>query len=387
MKIPYILLLLVLFAIAIFILQQKNKPQIEPSGYKVKVGIIGPLNGDNMSRGMMGIRGIKIAQLLIPYLNNGDEIEWVAKDDQGMPEQSIRALKTLVETDKVNAVLMLSGSDVVLAIAKIADQYKIPILTVFASHPDITKHSSFVNQFNFDDRFQASVAALYIRDELLLNKVAIITQSDNIHLSFLANEFTKQFKAAEGLITDSYNLQTTKPGYLQILQKIRKTDPELLYLPVSMEHLFRIKLALIELDWNPMIMVSDGIFASARGQNKYPLNLINGVLAIDTYSYDTEFTPFGKQLLKQVVSMGVNKYDIGTYGALGMEGYTLLVKVMNQCDVLHNMPICINKSIRSTSKFEGIKGFISFDEKGKAHRSLVVNKMVDGTTKFVVQVY
>ena len=387
MKIPYILLLLVLFAIAIFILQQKNKPQIEPSGFKVKVGIIGPLSGDHMSRGMMGIRGIKIAQQLIPYLNNGDEIEWVAKDDQSMPELSIRALKMLVETDKVNAVLMLSGSDVVLAIAKIADQYKIPILTVFASHPDITKHSSFVNQFNFDDRFQASVAALYIRDELLLNKVAIITQSDNIHLSFLANEFTKQFKAAEGLITDSYNLQTTKPDYLQILQKIRKTDPELLYLPVSMEHLFRIKLALIELDWNPMIMVSDGIFASARGQNKYPLNLINGVLAIDTYAYDTEFTPFGKQLLKQVVSMGVNKYDIGTYGALGMEGYALLVKVMNQCDVLHNMPLCINNSIRLTSKFEGIKGFISFDEKGKAHRSLVVNKMVDGTTKFVVQVY
>ena len=85
--------------------------------------------------------------------------------------------------------------------------------------------------------------------------------------------------------------------------------------------------------------------------------------------------------------MGINKQDIGTYGALGMEAYALLVKVMNQCDVLHNMPICINKSIRSTLKFEGIKGFISFDAKGKAHRSLVVNRMNDGVAEFVVQVY
>jgi len=387
MKKTYLLLLIFLFAISFLFLQEKNKPQIKPSGFKVKVGIIGPLSGDNMGRGMMGIRGIKIAQHLIPYLNNGDEIEWVAKDDQGMPEQSIKALKTLVKTDKVAAVIMLSGSNSVLATAKIADQYKIPILTVFASHPDITKYSSFVNQFNFDDKFQASVAALYIRDELLFEKVAIISQTDNIHLSFLANEFAKQFKSDEGLVTDSYDSQTTTKDYLQILQTIRKKDPELLYLLVSAEHLFKIKLALADLNWAPTIMVSDGTIASAITQNEYPLYILDGTLAIDAYSYDTEFTHLGEQLLEQVNAMGINKQDIGTYGALGMEAYALLVKAMNQCDVLHNLPICINNSIRSTSKFEGIKGFISFDKNGKAHRSLVVNRLNDGVAEFVVQVY
>ena len=192
---------------ASFLLQQKNKPQIKPSGHKVKVGVIGPLSGINMSKGMEGIQGIKIAQKLIPYLNNGDEIELVAKDDQDMPEKSIKALKTLIETDKVSAVLMLSGSDSVLAIAKVANQYKIPIITLFASHPSITKYSSFVNQFNFDDMFQASVAALYIRDELLIDRVAIITKSDNIHFSYLANEFAKQFKITDGSVTDTYDLK------------------------------------------------------------------------------------------------------------------------------------------------------------------------------------
>lgn len=387
MKRPYILLLLILFAISSFILQQKNKPQINPSGYKIKIGVIAPLSGAYMGKGIMGIKGLKIAQQLIPYLKNGDAIEWVIKDDQDLPEYSIKALKTLIETDKVTAILMLSGSDSVLAIAKVADQYKIPILTIFASHPDITQHSSFINQFNFDDKFQASVAAQYIRDDLLLDKVAIITQSDNVHLAYLASQFAQQFTASEGVITDTYDLHTSKQGYLQILQTLKNKAPDLLYLPVTMQHLFKIKLALAELRWDPTIMASDGILANAQVQDKYPLDLIDGVLAIDAYSYNTEFTPFGEQLLKQVISMGINKHDIGVYGALGMEGYALLVKVMNQCDVLHNMPICINDSIRSTSKFEGIKGFISFDAKGKAHRSLVVNKMNNGETKFVVQVY
>lgn len=386
MKIPYLSLLL-FFTIVSFFLQQENKPQIKPSGHKVKIGIIGPLSGVNMSKAMEGIKGIKIAQKLIPYLNNGDEIDWIAKDDQDMPEKSLKALKTLIETDNVSAILMLSGSNSVLAVAKVADQYKTPILTLFASHPSITKHSSFVNQFNFDDTFQATVAALYTRDELLIDRVAIITRSDNIHFSYLANEFAKQFNSTYGSVTSTYDIKENNQNYSQILQSIKDEDPELLYLPIDMEHIFKIKLALIELDWDPIIMVSDGILTSIEAQSKYPPNLMDGVLAIDAYSYGTEFTNFGKQILKTVKSMGLNKQDFGVYGPLGVEGYALLVKIMNQCDHLDNMPICINNGIRSTSKFEGIKGFVSFSAQGKAHRSLAINKVNDGEIKFIAQVY
>ncbi len=387
MKKFYLFLLLVISAISFALLQNKSGPQIKPSGLKIKVGIIAPLSGEYMSKGMMGIKGIKIAQQLIPYLNNGDEIEWVAKDDQDTPEQSIKALKTLIEKEKVAAVIMLSGSGSVLAIAKVAELYKIPILTLFASHPDITKNSSFVNQFSFDDTFQASVAALYIRDEMLLDKVAIITQSNNVHLFYLAQQFAQQFKAAEGKITDTYDLQKNALDTIEVLQAIRNKDPQLLYLPVSLANVFKIKLALAELDWEPAIMVSDGILASVRAQNLYPLSLMNEVIAIDAFSYDTEFTDFGEHLLKQATSMDISHKNIGTYGALGMEGYALLIMVMNQCSVQHNLSICINDKIRSTSKFEGIKGFISIDAQGKAHRSLVVNRLRNEVTEFVVQVY
>ncbi len=388
MKKNYLLLLMVCFVAILVFLEQQHKAHMKPSGIKVKVGIIGPISGENMTKGLMGLQGIKIAQQLIPYLNNGDEIEWVAKDDQDIPEKSVNALKSLAETDKVVAIIMFSGSDSVLAVTKIANQYKIPILTLFASHPDITKHSSFVNQFNFDDTFQANVAALYIRDELLIDKVAVITQADNMHLSYLASEFAQQFSAARGTITDTFEIQTTtQTDYTKILLAIKSKDPELLYLPVSLEHIFQIKLALIRLDWFPGIMASDGILASAKAQKNYPINLIEDILAIDAFSYDMQFTPFGERLLKKITSMGINTQDIGTYNALAMEGYALLIQVMNECDVLHKLPVCINNSIRSTFQFEGIKGLISFDKNGRSHRSLVVNTIHDGVTEFVVQVY
>ncbi len=56
-----------------------------------------------------------------------------------------------------------------------------------------------------------------------------------------------------------------------MLQEIKRNTPELLYLPVSLQHLFKIELALEKLGWEPAIMVSDGILASVRAQNIYPL--------------------------------------------------------------------------------------------------------------------
>jgi len=387
MKISYLITLLTIFALLVWYTEHESKPQIKPSGNTIKVGIIAPFTRATKNRGTQGVKGIKIAQQLRPYLDNGDAIEWVAMDDEGIPERSVNALKTLSLIHKVTAIIILSGSDSVLAVAKVAELYKTPILTLLASHPDITNYSSYVNQFNFDDTFQAAVAAFYIRDELLIDRVAIMTEADNVHFSYLANEFARQFSSTEGVITDSYDLTTDQQDYVQLLQSIKRKDPELLYLPVAIEHLFKIKLALAELDWNPKIMLSDGILASIKAQKKYPLDMMNGMLAIDAFSYDMEFTELGEQLLEQMSAMGINIQRVETNSALGMEGYILLVDVINQCLDQKNKRLCINNSIRSTSRFEGVKGLISFDKAGKAHRSLSINRINAGLTEFVAQVY
>ena len=178
--------LLVIIAIAFWFLEHKPGPVIEPSGNKIKIGVIAPFSATNMSRGITGLKGIEIAMQLQPYFYNGDAIELITIDDQDIPAESVKALQSLSQTHKVAAIFMLSGSDSVLAVAQKADLYKTPVLALTASHPDITEHSALVSQFNFDDRFQATVAALYIRDELLLDRVAILTQSDNAHFRILS---------------------------------------------------------------------------------------------------------------------------------------------------------------------------------------------------------
>jgi len=388
MKLSHLFFLLTLLAVFSWFMKHESTPQITPSGNKIKVGIIAPFSGADKDIGDSGLQGIEISQALIPYLNNGDALELIMMDDKNSPEQSVEALRELSEKHKVTAIMILSDSDSVLAVAKVADRYKIPVFALSASHPDITKYGSFITQLNFDDTFQASVAALYVRDELLLDKVAIVAQSNNAHYLYLANEFSRQFNAAEGEITDTVYLTTARQDYLEVLQQIKNRNPELLYLPLGINYLFAIKTALTELKWDPVIMLSDGLMANIKKQTKYPLNFFAGMLAVDTFSYDMHLTDLGKQLMKQIQLMGINLRSLDTYSALGMEGYALLVDIMNQCLEAKNMRACINDSILGIERFEGITGFISFDKTGKAHRSLVINTINDdGTMDFIVQVY
>lgn len=385
---PRIILLLVICAIVFGLFSNKQTIRIQPSGKKIKIGVIAPLGGENSSMGLKGLEGIEIMQQLSPYLENGDLIELIIIDDQNNGEESIKALKKMSELYKVAAVLLLSDSNTVLTVAKVADQYKIPVLALNASHPDVTKNNTLVTQFNFDDIFQASAAALFIRDELFLEKAAIFTHSDNIHFSILATEFARQFFEAEGWITDTIDLKNNKDELTTVLQSLKLKEPELLYLQIPFEEIMEIVIALKEMDWKPEIMLSDGLFASilSQDQDKYPISLFDGMLTTENFHNEMDPTEFGERVKDKIKSMNIARNEIVSHTLLGVEGYAFLLQAMNRC-MDQKSSLCINNKLRSTKKFEGIMGYISIDYTGKAHRALVINNIKDEKMNFMVTVY
>ena len=84
---------------------------------------------------------METAMQLQPYLQNGDRIELIMENDKDEPALTVKSLKKLVEKDKVSAIITFSSSSPVLAMAKIADDYKTPILAALATHPDITENN------------------------------------------------------------------------------------------------------------------------------------------------------------------------------------------------------------------------------------------------------
>jgi branched-chain amino acid transport system substrate-binding protein len=361
-----------------------REPAVEPSDKKIKVGIIAPLSGSFFTYGEEGLKGIRIAMQLQPYLKNGSRIELVVEDDKNDKALTFHLLKKLVEKDKVPAIIMFSSSSPVLAMAKVADEYRTPILAALATHPDITKHNDFISQLVFDDDFQGVVAALFVRDDLLIDTVAVFNNPTSAYSSHLAAEFERKFKSIGGEITDTISLTQETVSLSEIIKGVYDHSPELLYLPINVKDVVGVIREVRKLDWKPKMMGSDGLISTMLSQHEEDIDLFDGMLATDFMAHGMPLTPYGERARKRYR----DQYEeTGTaHAALGAEAYAVLRSAMNRCSDPADRE-CINRQIRSTTNFTGIIGNITIGPNGKAQRPLCINSIKGGRSKFIFKVY
>ena len=361
-----------------------QKLAIEPSGKTIKVGIIAPFSGSDHAKGEEGLKGMETIMQLQPYLQNGDRIELVAENDKDDPALTVKLLKKLVKEVKVSAIITFSSTSPVLAMAKVADEYRTPILAALATHPDTTKHNGFISQLCFDDDFQGTVAAVFVRDDLLIDKVAVFNNPGSVYSSHLAAKFESKFKSIGGEITDTVSLTEETGDLSKVIKSVHDHTPELLYLPISAKDLVRIVREVRKLDWKPKMMGSDGLITTMLVQHNNEIDLVDGMLATDFFAHGMPLTPFGKRVRNKFRE----KYkDARTpYMALGVEGYAILRNAMNRCSDPADRE-CINNQIRSTTNFTGIVGNITIGPNGKSQRPLTINSIQGGRSKFIVKVY
>ena len=380
--------LLILIFFALWLNGCDQKPVIEPSGKTIKIGLIAPLSGPDDTKGTEGLRGIQFAIQIWPYLQNGDRIELVTADDRNDPALSVQSLKNLIEKNRISAIITFSTSDPVLAMAKVADDYKTPILAAIATHPDITAQSGFISQLCFNDHFQGTTAALFVRDELFIDKAAVFSNPRNAYSSDLAAKFESKFKSIGGEITDWVHLKEGTVDLPETLKWVHYNRPELLYLPIGAKDVLRIIREVRNLHWKPQMMGSDGLISTMIAQHKKEIGLVDGMLAIDFFAHGMPLTPFGEQLRDKYEEMYKGKARIAstTYSLLDVEGYALLLDAMNRCTDPADRE-CLNNQIRSTDNFTGFMGNITIGSDGKAQRPLCINSIQNGITEFIVKVY
>ena len=358
--------------------------EIEPSGKVVKIGFVGPFSGPNLAMGQEGIKGVETAIKSNPLLHNGDAVEVILVDDRNEPVRTVEAISSFAEDDTVTAIVLMSSSASALEAGAAADAHKIPVLATLATHNDVTRGHPFISQLGFDNTVQGSVAALFVRDELLLEKVAVIRDQGSFYSSQLADEFVRKFRSIGGAIMDIRALEKTTGRYPEVLATLRDRGTELLYLPVEAPEVIRIVNAVDEIGWLPTLMGGDGLLAGTLTQYPDDVGVLEGMYATDFFSDDMPVTTYGKKVSKAYESLFDSPAT--SYVVLGVEGYRVLYEAINRC----TNPVdreCVNRMIRNTRDLEGVTGKLSIDAKGKATRPLVINTIRAGHMKFVVKVY
>jgi len=377
---PLLFIILVVFVVA----AGCEKPQKKTAtGSSVKLGIIGPMSGPDKEWGKSCLDGIKTALKLQPLLDNGNVIEIVVEDDKNQAILAQKALFKLVKEDVVSSIIIISNSEVVLALVESAEHLKIPILAVTSTHPGITENNSYISQLLFDDYFQASVTALYARDELLAERAGVIVDETNPHSQYLASQFVNKFTAAGGTCTE-LSVNNGNKRLLAGLESLEAQGINFLYVPLEAEQVVTIARLFEQTDYHPVMFGSDGLQAMILLQHPEALSLVNGMLATDPYSSTLSSTHYGKRVQRQF------QKSFNTPGTVlaaeGVEGTSILLSAINKCPEQSDRS-CINQKLRSTRDFVGLFGKISIDAKGKAERPIFINIIDNSKLRSVVKVY
>ncbi len=360
---------------------EQRQPAIQPNGESIVVGVIGELNS---FKGRSAVGGMERVLKLYPYLDDGTLIELQLENAEDEADAAIAGLRRLAASKEIVAVVSLFGSETTLAMAPIANQLAIPVLAATATNPDIVEGGPWVSQLSYDDSFQGAVAAVFVSDELRLQRVAVVSDPENTYSRYLAEQFTRKFEAGGGELTRQIQLSGGVVDYAGELAGAQADNTELIYMTVGTEQLVAIGEALKAMEWKPRTMGPDGSLSSLISQFPGQLHLLEGMLATDVYSPSMPLSQVGKEYL--VLPAGLLQ-QLDTFSMLGIEALGVLSAAMIRCEQQVADRACVGAAIRDTRDMPGILGRITIDQDGRATRPLVINAIEKGKIVYQVRVY
>ena len=352
---------------------------VKPSGKTIKVGIIGPLASP---AGDKGLKGIKTAQIIEPYTKDGDKIELFVFNDKLIPAETTKLYKELAKNEEFKSVIILSPSKELIPVSYIADMCKLPVIGTIATHPDITKNNKYVSRVCFSDDRQGKVAAIYARDELLIDRAAILYDNQDAYSTNLKDIFRTSFRAIGGDVVAALPLQEFSQDLMVYLNELKDMDVQLLYMVVNATVIIEILKALEQIDWQVKKMGADGVLAVVSFRLRENLDLLDGFIATDHISTQRYLTELGEKGLETYLE---HFETPDSYTALGFEAYFLLKHALDPCRPKYSRE-CIAKKIRNVKTFTGVQGKFPIIA-GDSLRPVMINEIEDARLKLIVKVY
>ena len=167
----------------------------EASGDSIKVGLIGPVTGNNASFGNAMVEG---ARLTVEQINAaggilGKQVELIEADDRGDPTECMNAFNNMV-AEGVKYIIGSATSGATAAITSMANEEEIVLISPSATADDITTEDDYVFRACFKDSLQGDIAAAWVEQQGI-TKVGTIECSADTYSSGLVKSFTAACQA------------------------------------------------------------------------------------------------------------------------------------------------------------------------------------------------
>ena len=321
----------------------------------IKIGIAGPMTGDQGKMGMDFRNGVSLA---VDDWNSkggilGKKIELVISDDQHDPKQAVSVANKMVN-DGVAGVIGHFNSSCSIPASDVYNRAGIPMITPASTNPQLTEkgYAGVFRVCGRDDQ-QGKIAADFVSGRLKLKKIAII-HDKTTYGQGLADEFKKALGDTVEIVFYSGIVQGDK-DFKGVLTSVREKKPELIFIGGIYPEAGLLVRQARELGIKAPFMSGDGTidpkFIEIAGSQSAEGTYL-------TFSPDPRNIPTAKEFMEKYRA----KYgELGPYSIYAFDAANIMLSAIKEANTTDGKAVIAKLH---AMEFNGALGTIKFDGKG-----------------------
>jgi branched-chain amino acid transport system substrate-binding protein len=342
----------------------------------IKIGWFGPLTGPTSTD---GIHSRDAAQLMIDQTNkaggiDGKKLELIAEDDQGKPDEALKAVQKMINTDKVTAIVDGAYSGPSKTVAPKVQKAKVPMVAAYVVHPDVTKGGDYINRVIYTGPVQGKAMADYAVNSLNKKNIAVLYVDIDYGQS-ISGAFKQEVQKLGGKIAIERPFKMGDKNFSSILTAVKGQNPDALYIVGYYSEASGIVRQAKELGIQVQLLGVDG-FDSPKYLELGKENTEGSIFSTSFYASDP------RDVVQNFVKDWKDKYK-GEPDMLSAQSYDATKVIVEGLKKAGSDKEKLAKAINETKDLEGTSGKITFGADHEVIKPVIFMTVKDGKFQFV----
>lgn len=342
-------------------------------GDTIKIGASFALTGEVAIYGKAANNGAKLA---IKQYNEkggvlGQQLEYFVEDNKGDEIEATTAFQKLVDKENVIAFMGSDVSSTTEAIAQIAAEMNMPMITPTGTKMEITAAGNNVFRACYIDPYQGRILADFAATDLNGKTAAILYDNGDDYSEGIADTFAEVFESHGGEIVNKESYTDQDKDFKPLLLNIKANNPDIIliadyYGPVSL-----IARQIKEEGIGSTLVGPDG-WDGVVGQIEHDPSILEGAFFINHYSPDTD-NPVTQAFIESYTAE--YKEDPNAFAALGYDAAMILIDAIIEAGSTDADAIIAKMQASNT---DGATGTITFGDDRNPVKSVAIIQIKDG---------
>lgn len=343
----------------------------------IKIGGMAPLTG---ALAIYGVTTTNGAELAVKEINEnggvlGKKIEYVMLDTKGDSTEAVMAYNKLVD-EKVAGIIGEVTSKPTLAVAEVAVQDNMPLITPTGTQVDITEVGPNIFRVCFTNPYQGKVLAITSKERLGADTVAVMLNNSSDYSDGIAKAFIEESEKLGMKVMGVEGYSDGDKDFRPQLTKLAAMNPDVILIPEYYEQAALIATQAREVGVKSIFVGSDGWDGIAKTLDQSSYAAIENSYFTNHFSMEDQSEKI-QNFLKDYRE--AYKEDPSAFSALGYDAVYMMKSAIEKAGTTDKQKIV---DALKGIEYDGVTGYLTFDDHNNPIKAVTVLKIENGKYVF-----